>query len=108
MSKRGRRRPPQGDGRHIMRFTTAGFASIAALGLVGCLGTGKISIGDDAKARVDAAEITAAKSKCDEARRPSICCRETACFKWLDDPFRACEPGFQNVAEEKDKSCSPP
>ena len=45
---------------------------------------------------------------------PPMCCQGTTCYRWIDDPFRPCEPGFSAVSDAgrccsaQDKRCDRP
>ena len=74
--------------------------------IAGCGATGKISLGDDAKALMKANEVTPVTTECGGAtKHPNVCCRGEACYAWLDDPFRPCEFGYENVFDGS-KCCS--
>lgn len=62
---------------------------------------GRLSLGDDGMRQISEQEVQVATQHCSDAPQPSICCRGTACFQWIDDPFRACEPGFESRAPQK-------
>src|SRR5262245_14978745 len=76
--------------------------------VVACSGAGDDStLGTSRKALMGSREIVPAHGECPcGSQHPSVCCEKDACYAWIDDPLRACEPGFTPIVDGS-RCCSP-